>query len=198
MSEQGKRLETFLARTDIRDSERKFGDSLKEWFDKKGRLSQGQWSAFQRMEARYKPEVLAQRQAWYDQWTPEKAKHLNIAARYYQANPHYFADLAARVLEDSDYIPSEKAYRKMVENKYVQKVIATINTPPQFPVGSLVQVRRTASKGAYKLRDRVAMVVANDGPVNSPAKGARTYTVLPFGESQTVQIQERYLKRKRG
>ena len=198
MSEQGKRLETFLARTDIRDSERKFGDSLKEWFDKKGRLSQGQWSAFQRMEAGYKPEVLAQRQAWYDQWTEEKAKHLKIAARYYQANPPYFADLAARVLEDSEYIPSEKAYRKMVENKYVQKVITTINTPPQFPVGSLVQVRRTASKGAYKLRDRVAMVVANDGPVNSPAKGARTYTVLPFGESQTVQIQERYLKRKRG
>ena len=121
-----------------------------------------------------------------------------IAANYYRANPPYFGDLATKVIEDKSFIPSEKAYRKMVENKYVQKVIATVNTSPQFEVGALVQVRRTASKAAYKLRDRVAMVVANDGPVKSAAKGARTYTVLPFGESQTVQIEERYLKKKRG
>tara|TARA_R110002124_G_scaffold89937_2_gene229728 strand:+ start:929 stop:1525 length:597 start_codon:yes stop_codon:yes gene_type:complete len=198
MSEQAKRLETFLARTDIKPSERSFGDSLKSWYDKKGRLSQGQWSAFQRMEARYNPEVIALRQSWYDSWDETKASHMLIAANYYRANPPYFGDLATKVIEDKSFIPSEKAYRKMVENKYVQKVIATVNATPQFDIGTLVQVRRTASKGAYKLRDRVAMVVANDGPVRTAAKGARTYTVLPFGESQTVQIEERYLKKKRG
>jgi hypothetical protein len=198
MSDQGSRLETFLARTDIKASERSFGDSLKAWYDKKKRLSQGQWSAFQRMEARYDPQVIAQRQSWYDSWDEVKASHMLIAANYYRANPPYFGDLATKVIEDKSFIPSEKAYRKMVENKYVQKVIATVNTSPQFEVGALVQVRRTASKAAYKLRDRVAMVVANDGPVKSAAKGARTYTVLPFGESQTVQIEERYLKKKRG
>jgi hypothetical protein len=198
MSEQGNRLTTFLARTDIKPSERNFGDSLKSWYDKKGRLSQGQWSAFQKMEARYNPQVIAQRQAWYDSWDETKAAHMLIAAHYYRANPPYFGDLATKVIDDKSYIPSEKAYRKMVENKYVQKVIATVNSAPIFEVGALVQVRRTASKGAYKLRDRVAMVVANDGPVRSSAKGARTYTILPFGESQTIQIEERYLKKKRG
>ena len=190
MSEQLKRLETFLARTDIKPSERNFGDSLKHWCDKKGRLSQSQWSAFQRMEARYNPEVIAQRQAWYDQWTEEKAKNIRVAAEYYKANPPYFEGAAQTNLEHETYVPSENLYRAMVENKFVQKVLNTINTAPQFEVGSLVQVRKTASKSAYKLRNRVAMVVSNNGPVRSHAKGAKMYTILPFGESQTVQLQE--------
>ena len=198
MTEQAKRLDTLLARTDITPSERSFGESLRGGIKKYGRLTNNQWSAFQRMEARYDPKVIAQRQAWYDAWTEEKAKNIRVAAEYYLANPPYFGDLARKIMEDDSYIPSEKSYRKMVENKYVQKVLATVNSTPAFDVGALVQVRKTAKKAAWNLRDRVAMVVSNTGPVRSSAKGGRTYTILPFGESQTVQIEERYLKRKRG
>ena len=85
----------------------------------------------------------------------------------------------------------------MVENKFVQKVITTLESDPIFSIGALVQVRKTARGPSYFLRDRIAMVVANNGPVISAARGARTYTILPFGEPNTVDIQERYLKKKR-
>jgi len=191
-------IEKFLAIEGVKDSERSFALSLRGSITKYGRLTNRQWSAFQRMEARYNPEVIAQRKQWVDSWNEEKAENIRHAARYYRANPPYFADLADNVLTDSDFVPSEKQYRAMVENKYTQKVLEMIKNTPIFPVGALVQVRKTAKGGAWKFRERPAMIIANDGPVTSAAKGARTYTILPFGESITFDIQERYLKKKRG
>tara|TARA_R110000751_G_scaffold217660_2_gene320675 strand:+ start:276 stop:728 length:453 start_codon:yes stop_codon:yes gene_type:complete len=149
------------------------------------------------MEARYNEEVIAQRKMWSDNWCEKKARYSKIAARYYIGNPPWFSDLATKILEEKDFILSEKQYRKMVENKFVQKVITTLESDPIFSIGALVQVRKTARGPSYFLRDRIAMVVANNGPVISAARGARTYTILPFGEPNTVDIQERYLKKKR-
>jgi len=191
------RIKAFLKRTDISSSERSFATSIDTYMSAHNRISNKQWSAFQRMEARYSPEVIAQRAQWYEAWTQEKAQNILVAAKYYRANPPYFGDLAEKVIEDPNFIPSEKQYRKMVENKYVQKVLATTYSEPIFEVGALVQVRKTARGASWLLRERNALVVANDGPVTSAAKGARTYTILPFGESNTVDIQERYLKKKR-
>jgi len=86
----------------------------------------------------------------------------------------------------------------MVENKYVQNVITTIQSEPLYEVGCLVQVRRTAKGPHYRFRDCIALVVDNSGPVTSATKGAKTYSILPFGETAPVKIQERWLKRKRG
>jgi len=195
---QSTHLEKFLANEGISQSERHFGESLMGSLRRFGRLSNRQWSAFQRMEARYSPEVIAQRKQWTDSWNEQKAADMKAAANYYQANPPYFSDLADKVLDDSEFIPSEKQYRAMVENKYVQKVLAMLKSEPIFPIGALVQVRKTARGIAWKFRERPALVISNEGPILSAAKGARTYTVLPFGESNTFDIQERYLKKKRG
>jgi hypothetical protein len=196
MSEQAKRLEAFLTLTEISASERSFGESLGSSIKKWGKMTDRQWTAFQRMEARYSPEVKAARQKWYDDWDEEKARKLRIAVEYYSYT-EYFSRVVSEVLKDLSYIPSEKDYRKIVENKYAQRVIETMATEPLYEVGSLVQVRKTARKRAYSLRDRQALVVINDGPVKSAVKGARTYTILPFGESNTVTIEERFLKKAR-
>jgi len=198
MSEQIQRITTLLARTDLTTSTRSFAESLQGSCKRWGSLTPKQWSAFQRMEARFSQEVMASQKAWKDAWTEEKARNLKIAAEYYLMNPPYFGDAATTIMEEEAYVPSEKLYRKMVENKYVQKVLATRAAAALYPAGSLVMVRKTARKQAYRYRDRIAMVVSTDGPINSAAKGAKTYTVLPFGESNTIQIQERWLKRHRG
>jgi len=198
MSEQIQRITTLLARTDLTTSTRSFAESLHGSCKKWGTLTDKQWSAFQRMEARFSPKVMASQKAWKDAWNEEKASNLRIAAEYYLMNPPYFGDAANSIMKDKAYVPSEKLYRKMVENKYVQKVIATRAADALYPAGSLVKVRKTARKQAYRYRDRIAMVVSTDGPVYSAAKGAKTYTILPFGESATIQIQERWLKRHRG
>jgi len=198
MSDQIKRIQALLARTDLSTSNRSFGESLEQSFKRWGKLTDKQWAAFQRMEARFSPEVMASQKAWKDDWNEEKARKLKVAAEYYLLNPPYFGDAAKTIMEDETYVPSEKLYRKMVENKYVQKVLTTIDADPLYPAGSLVMVRKTARSHAYAYRDRIAMVVSTDGPIRSAAKGAKTYTVLPFGESRTIQIQERWLKRHRG
>jgi len=196
MSEQAKRLDAFLLENQISKSERSFGESLKQSISKWGKLTDNQWSAFQRMEARHSPEVKAARERWYEDWNDEKARKLRIAVEYYSYTEYYSRTVKA-VLADSSFVPSEKDYRKIVENKYAQKVIEMLAEDPLYPVGSLVQVRKTARKHAYSLRDRCALVVVNDGPVRSAAKGSRTYTILPFGESNTVTVEERWLKKAR-
>tara|TARA_R110000744_G_scaffold178521_3_gene297430 strand:- start:633 stop:1232 length:600 start_codon:yes stop_codon:yes gene_type:complete len=198
MTNQAKRLEEFLNNKEISSSERSFGNSLKQYMERHQRdMTDSQWASFQRMEARYSPEVIALRQAWFDTWTPEKAENCKIAATYYMNNPPYFGRLSSQIMNDPEFIPSQKDYTKIVENKYVQKVIAMLKSEPIFKVGTLVQIRKTARGESYPLRNRVAMVVANNGPVTSAAKGSKAYTVLPFGESSTIDIKERYLKKKR-
>jgi len=196
MSEQAKRLDAFLLENQISKSERSFGESLKQSISKWGKLTDNQWNAFQRMEARHSPEVQAARERWYEDWNDEKARKLRIAVEYYSYTEYYSRTVAA-VMADHSFVPSEKDYRKIVENKYAQKVIEMLAEDPLYPVGSLVQVRKTARKHAYSLRDRCALVVVNDGPVRSAAKGSRTYTILPFGESNTVTVEERWLKKAR-
>jgi len=71
------------------------------------------------------------------------------------------------------------------------------NNPPYFQ--DLVhQVRKTAKGSHYRLRNQFALVVDNNGPVTSATKGAKMYSILPFGESAPIKIQERWLKKKRG
>ena len=197
MPAQLERIEKLLENQDLSASNRSFAESLKKNHKKWKSLTPAQWSAFERMEARYDPEVIKVRQEWYDSWTDEKAKNLRIAAEYYLQNPPYFGDIAAKIVSDETYVPSAKLYRKMVENKYVQKVLATRASEPVFAVGSLVKIRKT-SRTNWGLRDRIAMVVDNDGEVKTAAKGGKTYTILPFGEANTIQIEERWLKRHRG
>jgi len=201
MSEkQLQRVKEFLLRTDTAPGEVRFAGSLESACERYGQLTPRQWSSFQTMEANYSPEVLAQRQAWYDNWDELHASRLAIAADYYLANPPYYEKLARKIKEQPKFIPSKKEYGRLVENnKYVQKVLTTLNTPPIFPVGVLVQVRKTAKRELWSIRERIAVVVTNSGhPVTSATKGARVYTILPFGEPSPVEIQERYLKKKRG
>ena len=197
MSEkQAERLQKLVENPNLSDWERGFITSVNSYFQTHGRMSNKQWSIVQKVEANYSPEVIAQRQVWKDSWCEEQQFQWQTALKYYSANPPYYQVLVARY-EDGG-IPSEKEYRKLVDNKYVQNVIATIKAEPLYSIGSLVQVRKTAKAGYYRLRNQLALVVDNNGPVTSATKGARIYSILPFGESSPIKIQERWLKKKRG
>ena len=197
MSQQA-RIEKLLENPALNPSSRSFAESLLGNCKKWGSLTAKQWSAFERMEARFDPEVIAARKGWHDSWDENKARKLQIAAKYYLKNPPYFGEVAAKIVEDKTYIPSEKLYRKMVENKYVQKVLATYDTEPAYANGSLVQVRNSQNTPFRSLRGKIALVVSNEGDVSSAAKGGRPYTILPFGSEKTYRVEERWLKRHKG
>ena len=195
---QSERLQKLVENPNLSNWEKGFITSVNSYFQKHGRVSNKQWATIQKVEANYSPEVIAQRQAWNSSFTDEMRQKWNIAMDYYENNPPYFQDLVTKYRLSPEMIPTAKLYSKIVENKYVQNVIATIQSEPLYEVGCLVQVRRTAKGPHYRFRDCIALVVDNSGPVTSATKGAKTYSILPFGETAPVKIQERWLKRKRG
>ena len=194
------RIEKAAARgtSSLSDWERNFMGSLLDSAKKWGRLTAKQHEVFQRIEKKTDPAHQAAVNAWRSNFTDDMREALVFAANYYKANPPYYGEVAERILNDSSYIPSEKLYRKMVENKYVQRARANAASGPLYAVGSMVTVRDSKSVGGpirpYRGKDAVILEV-RDGL--SATKGAREYVVLPVGAAKPVETQERYIKKKR-
>ena len=182
----------------LTDWERNFLSSLLESANKWGRLTAKQNEVFQRIEKKSDPAFQSARKAWNESWTPEKRTKLVFAANYYKANPPYYGDVAERILNDSNYIPSEKLYRKMVENRYVQRAMANAAATPLYAVGTMVTIRNSMSNPTRaSLRGQDVLVVEVEQDVLHATKGTRSYTVLPIGAGETLVIQERWLKKSR-
>ena len=193
------RIEKVAARgtTTLTDWERNFLGSLRDSAKKWGRLTGKQHDVFQRIERKSNPKHIAARKKWNESFTPAMRESLKFAAEYYKANPPYFGDAATRILSNPDYVPTEKLYRKMVENKYVQRAIANANEDAKFPVGTMVMVRdsKNVQGRISRYRGQLAVVVECAKSVRSATKGSRNMTVLPVGGTETIQTEERYLKR---
>ena len=184
----------------LSDWERNFMGSLLDSAKKWGRLTAKQHEVFQRIEKKTDPAHQAAINAWRSKWSasPEMREALVFAANYYKANPPYFGEVAERILSDSSYMPSEKLYRKMVENKYVQRAMANAQTGALYAVGSMVTVRDSQSVSGpirvYRGKDAVVLEAQDN---LSATKGARIYKVLPVGAAKPIATQERYIKKKR-
>jgi hypothetical protein len=158
-------------------------------------LSARQKEILVKVADRHSDKAQEQRESWDSNFTSEMREMMEIAARYYLANPPYFKDLATKALEDDTFIPSERAYKKMVENKFAKKVIAASLAEPRYSVGSHVQLRSTAQGHSF-LRGLTAVVLKTDSkPVTSPARGSKVYSLLFFGKTEAVHIEERWLKK---
>ena len=168
----------------------------------KGQLSMGrelsprQTEILKKVEDRHSDKAQAMRESWASNFSSEMREKLVIASRYYLANPPYFGDIAKKALEDDSYVPSERSYRKMVENKYATKVIESTLAEPKFNAGSHVAIRKTASIGLHSTRRTNGVVLKVDAaPVTSAARGSKVYSVLFFGDSKATLIEERWLKK---
>ena len=192
------RIDKALATNSISDWERSFLSSVALGVRQYGSLTGKQESILQRIENNNNPEVQAARKNWRDGYNDDMREKMNVAARYYLNNPPYFADLAGRVLNDDAFIPTEKQYRAMVENKYVQKVLDNMNSAPTFPVGSMAQVRKSNVRSIARYADKMVMIIDYPDKVAGAAKGAIPVIVLPVGWSETIETEVRWLKRARG
>ena len=197
------RIEKTAARgtSSLSDWERSFMGSLLDSAKKWGRLTAKQHEVFQRIEKKTDPAHQRAISDWRVAWLINPGMHEAIvfAANYYKANPPYYGEVADRILNDSSYIPSEKLYRKMVENKYVQRAIQHAEAGPLYTVGSMATVRNSESVGgsARMYRGKDVIVLEVEEKVTSAVKGARIYKVLPVGSVEPIETQERFLKKKR-
>ena len=193
------RIEKVAARgvTTLTDWERKFLGSLLESAKKWGRLTAKQHEVYQRIEKKSDPKHIAASKVWNDGFTDDMRAKLEFAALYYKANPPYFCDVADRILSNPDYMPTEKLYRKMVENKYVQRAMQNNDEAPKYEVGSMVTVRDSCHvQGRIAAhRGKMVMIISVAQDVKSATKGSRKVTILPVGSGEVLVTEERYLKR---
>ena len=193
------RIEKVAARgvATLSDWERSFLGSLRDSAKKWGRLTAKQHDVFQRIEVKSNPKHIEACKKWNDSFTPVMRERLKFAAEYYKANPPYFGDAADRILSTPDYMPSEKLYRKMVENKYVQRAIDNANEETKYPAGTMVRIRNSQTIGGRlsQWRGKLAMIVECEQNVRSATKGSRKLTVLPVGSMETIKTEERYIKK---
>jgi hypothetical protein len=190
------RIEKISNEESLSNWERNFLESLFQQAGKGHNLSHRQNNTLQNIESKYSEDKKAALHKWKEEYTPEMREKMVIMASYYLNNPPYFQDLARRVLDEEVYIPTEKAFRAMCENKYAVRVINIIKTDPIYAVGSMVRIRSNADGNASRYRNKMVMVLEHDATkLASAAKNARPVYVIPVGAAQPFWTEERYLKK---
>jgi len=190
------RLTTALEKSSLlTDWERGFIESLHEQFNKRGRLSERQFEIFERIENEKLSESASEKAKQWLVIYDDKHRHIaRICAEYYK-HAGYFRDLVHSILNEKDYVPSEKQYKKLCENKYAKKVLAEYNREPKYSIGSLVQFRTTADwSHRVATNGMPCVVISSGGTIKNAAKGAKPYKVLPFGSAKPIECEERHLK----
>lgn len=181
-----------LEREDVSVRDKNFLESLKGAVARWGKLTDRQAVALERINERYSAEGQQRREQWSQQYATRRQEAV-IAANYYAANPPYYGDLAESILTDPDFIPTEKQFNALTQNKYAQKVIKATLSEPLFAEGQMVEGRASAN---YKLRGKKAFVLkANHGHVTNAAKGTKKYLVLPVGQPAPLVVEEREIKK---
>tara|TARA_R110000824_G_scaffold137771_1_gene302402 strand:- start:1504 stop:2172 length:669 start_codon:yes stop_codon:yes gene_type:complete len=180
---------------DVRTKE--FVDSLSEYFKMKGGLSENQLNYFQKIESRYSPQEREKIKEWEQEYNENHLNDSRIIAVYYQ-EAGYYTSTAQSILENKSYVPSKKVFKKMMGNKYAQKVLENHKAEPRFLKGQKVQLRSQAGTHTIDshlrgLRNRLCYVIGINLPVKNPFKGGKRYSLLPMGETNLIEADERNL-----
>tara|TARA_B100000809_G_scaffold251819_1_gene285770 strand:- start:2047 stop:2694 length:648 start_codon:yes stop_codon:yes gene_type:complete len=180
----------------LSDWEQGFIESLWSFYTRYNRLSERQIEIFEKIwHESLSVNALSIAKAWAGSYNEEKKRIAVICATYYKA-AGYFTDLAHNVLNCPEFVPTEKQWKKMCQNKYALKVVAEYEKDPAFIVGSLVEFRSTAS---FNLKTHSkgmpCVVISSGGYIEKAAKGTKPYKVLPFGSASVLQCEERDLKK---
>jgi hypothetical protein len=192
-----KRLERAMAASgSLSKWEQGFVESLMEQFNKRGRLSPRQVEILARIEEQKLSQAAQEaNQKWTASYDDEKRRIAMICAKYYRRTG-YFADTSNGIIDNPSFVPSEKAWKKMCQNKYALKVIAAHDADPKYAVGSVVDFRSTANWSAKNRAGGMpCVVISAGGEVVSAAKGSKPYKVLPYGGVVMIECEERHLKK---
>ncbi len=195
----------------LNDWESNFTISVIDQYERRN-LTDNQHRHIDKIIAKNDPELIKARNDWYASYNDEKREVARKAAEYYKANPPYYQQLADKILDNPEYVPSESSFNKITQNKYVQRYLKALETGPQFEPGQMVRFRRNAdvrqhhrkfvrniepklgaSRGKWQdLSGKLAVVIEISGQPGAAA-GSRPYTVLPVGQMTPVETLERRL-----
>ena len=196
------RLQTLTARVTDGSWAGGFVESLTEQVASGRNLSPRQIEILEKIETEHSDEAINAAATWDTNFSGDMRERLTIVARYYRREG-YFTNLVDRALtpdgQATAFIPTEKQYRKITENKYAQKVLTAHYDAPKYAAGSMVQLRPSAGYLCHsKAGDKPCVVISTSEPIVSAAKGAKMYRILPIGSATMITIEERHIKKARG
>ena len=179
-----------------------FVESLTEQVASGRNLSPRQIEILEKIETEHSDEAINAAATWDTNFSTDMRERLTIVARYYRREG-YFTNLVDRALtpdgQPTAFIPTEKQYRKITENKYAQKVLTAHYDAPKYAAGSMVQLRPSAGYLCHsKAGDKPCVVISTSEPIVSACKGAKMYRILPIGSAYMITIEERHIKKARG
>jgi len=189
-----KRIITLKDEHDISPSVHSFLSSLLVGCKKYGGITAKQYDAFCEIEKSYLHRQDEVDDTWFEKYDDIKKEKMKICALYYCANPPYYGDLSYRVLYDKDFMPTEKQYKSLTENKYTQKVLESHFSKPRFRVNDYVSLRKNNPCDIKSNNNLFIVIQAAPEPITTAAKYTKKYKILPIDDTITHIVEERWLK----
>lgn len=180
-----KRIEKLSTEPLLNDWSKGFLESISGSLQKYGSLTQKQMETFEKIESRFSPQEKQKFVEWQKEYREKHLEKAKVIAQYYSPI-EYFSGLAAKILNDPEFVPSKNRLMKMTENKYAMAVWKAWTTAPKFNDGVKIQIRSN-----HVLKHKLCMVLNSTQPITSHARGCKCYLVLPFGQAETIIIEER-------
>jgi len=159
-------------------------------------LSARQKTQLEKIKEQYSDEKMSARQEWLKNWDADKAERWDIALKYY-ATGTYFRRQVERHTADPTVVPTWNDYQRIVENKYATKILKGWYDAPKFPPGTLVALSSGSTRGQRDSCpfDLATVISTNVSIPTSPARGNKTYKLLPLGSAKPFLCEERQIKR---
>jgi hypothetical protein len=186
------RIKNLATRPDLNNWEKEFLTSIGQYQLLKKRLSAGQYNAMRKIEENHSEEKLTKQKEFADSFTDEMRENMKIVAGIYRAtNSVYHKELVNKILDDDKFVPTQEQYNKFMNNKYAQGYVVNYKVAPKFNIGDAVA---PSSLDRYSQWKGAIVVQNTDILPMSHAAGGKRYMILPYGETNTVIVEERAIK----
>lgn len=190
-----KRIQNIRTKDGLSDWEKNFLESIETYFAHKNGLTAGQYSAFKKIENKYSDTAIAERDEFEKSFTDEMRSNMKIVASIYKnKSSPYYRDFYNKILADDKFIPTKAQWDKFMNNKYAEGYLKNVKGTPKFKVGDTVCPSSHDKSERYK----TAIIIDNEGVLpDTHGEGGKKYTILPYGQTNTLIIEERQLKFQR-
>lgn len=190
MNDTLQKIEFIASQPTLNNWEKNFLISIKDQYIKKNSLSDAQMNHLNNIAQRFTPDAIKQRDDWYASWNDQKKDNFKKIVDYY-LNSVYYTSITRKVRENPEYVPTEKEYDTLVNNKYAQRYLNNLNCTPKYQVGDLVQIRTS-----WFRQGEIGTIIEVRN-VDSWVTGSRKYLVNLLGEDDAREWEERGLKKFR-
>ena len=132
---------------------------------------------------------------WLNTYNNRKRRIAMSCAQYWVSNPPKHSVLAAKILNNPDFVPTRDEYRQICECKEARNFLNPGEATPLYPAGSLIRINKVSATKNF--RGKLGAVIGVDRKdkwsfdKSEVVSCGFTYHVLPQGEIQTITVDEK-------